>query len=111
MRAQPTIMNAIVRTVYALIVLLMSLTHHVSAGPYEDAKAAAKRGDHETALRMLRILADDGDGRGQNGLGVAFQHGLGVPVDYAEALKWYRLAAEQGLAHAQGNLGRMYAAG
>ena len=32
--------------------------------------------------------------------------GQGVPQDYAEAVKWYRLAAEQGNADAQYNLGR-----
>jgi TPR repeat protein len=33
---------------------------------------------------------------------------VGVPQDYAEAMKWYREAAEQGLAQAQHNLGVMY---
>ena len=32
----------------------------------------------------------------------------GVPQDYAEAVKWYRLAADQGDAAAQNNLGFMY---
>ena len=32
----------------------------------------------------------------------------GVPEDDKEALKWYRLAAEQGHAKAQYNLGWMY---
>lgn len=31
--------------------------------------------------------------------------------DYAQAVKWYRLAAEQGYAEAQNNLGGMYYAG
>ena len=31
--------------------------------------------------------------------------------DYAEAVKWYRKAAEQGIAEAQYNLGVMYANG
>lgn len=34
--------------------------------------------------------------------------GLGVPQDYAEAVRWYRLAAEQGNSVAQRNLGAMY---
>jgi hypothetical protein len=34
-----------------------------------------------------------------------------VPQDYAEAMRWYRLAAEQGDADAQGNLGVMYDTG
>ncbi len=33
------------------------------------------------------------------------------PQDLAEAARWYRLAAEQGYARAQYNLGRMYANG
>ena len=40
-----------------------------------------------------------------------YDHGQGVPQDYAEAVKWYRLAADQGYAVAQYNLGFMYADG
>ena len=36
---------------------------------------------------------------------------MGVPEDDAEAVRWFRLAAEQGDAYAQYNLGRMYANG
>ena len=35
-------------------------------------------------------------------------HGKGVPQDYAEAVKWFRLAADQGDAGAQSILGVMY---
>ena len=34
--------------------------------------------------------------------------GQGVPQDYAEAVKWYRKAAEQGDVNAQHNIGLMY---
>jgi uncharacterized protein len=34
-----------------------------------------------------------------------------VPQDYTEAVKWYRLAANQGVATAQSNLGLLYAQG
>ena len=37
--------------------------------------------------------------------------GEGVPQDDAEATRWFRLAAEQGVAGAQGQLGFMYALG
>ena len=37
-----------------------------------------------------------------------YQEGKGVPQDYAEAVKWYHLAAEQGYAPAQDSLGDMY---
>jgi TPR repeat protein len=36
-----------------------------------------------------------------------YLNGMGVLQDYAEAVKWYRLAAEQGNPNAQFNLGRM----
>jgi TPR repeat protein len=39
------------------------------------------------------------------------QNGQGVPQDYTEAARWYRLAADQGLADAQSNLGQMYTLG
>jgi TPR repeat protein len=34
-----------------------------------------------------------------------------VALDYAEAMKWFRKAADQGWARAQANLGDMYAQG
>ena len=40
-----------------------------------------------------------------------YANGEGVPEDDKEAVKWYRLAAEQGHAQAQYNLGLMYANG
>ena len=40
-----------------------------------------------------------------------YANGEGVPRNDAEAVKWYRLAAEQGHANAQNNLGVMYSEG
>jgi TPR repeat protein len=37
-----------------------------------------------------------------------YGNGWGVTQDYAEAVKWWRKAAEQGYAKAQSNLGLMY---
>jgi TPR repeat protein len=47
----------------------------------------------------------------QYNVGVMYEDGVGVAQDYKVAVKWYRLAAEQGYANAQGNLGAMYANG
>ena len=44
-------------------------------------------------------------------MGTVYQEGNGVPQDYKEAFKWYRLSAEQGIALAQYNLGVMCATG
>jgi TPR repeat protein len=78
------------------------------AGPYEDATAAYDKGDYATALQLYRPLADKGDARAQNRLGVMYNIGQGVLEDYATAMVWYRKAAEQGNANAQFNLGSMY---
>jgi TPR repeat protein len=40
-----------------------------------------------------------------------YKYGKGVPKDYAEAVKWFRKAAEQGHAKAQYFLGTMYETG
>ena len=44
-------------------------------------------------------------------LGESYAEGKGVPQDYAEAVKWFRKAAEQGSATAQYSLGWCYAEG
>ena len=40
-----------------------------------------------------------------------YLNGAGVPQDYVEAVRWYRLAADQEVAGAQFSLGFMYATG
>jgi TPR repeat protein len=40
-----------------------------------------------------------------------YENGRGVPLNAAEAARWYRKAADQGNAHAQAQLGLMYANG
>ena len=57
---------------------------------------------------LNRALASLGNADAQTKLGYAYSNGRGVEQDYAEAVKWYRLAAEQGDATAQYNLGFAY---
>ena len=44
-------------------------------------------------------------------LGVVYAEGRGVAQDDKESVRWFRLAAEQGDAEAQGGLGLAYSAG
>ena len=62
-------------------------------------------------LEDLRTCAEQGNTSAQNNLGNMYSNGRGVPQDYAEAVRWSRLAAEQGNARGQYNLGVMYANG
>jgi TPR repeat protein len=83
----------------------------VIAGPFDDASAAAGRGDYPTALRMFRALADQDNTYAQYNLGIMYARGLGVTQDFVEAMRWDRLAAEKGLAAAQYDVGTMYRLG
>ena len=49
-----------------------------------------------TAKPLTRDNAD-----AQNNLGVMYENGHGVSQDYAQAMAWYRKAADQGYAEAQ----------
>jgi TPR repeat protein len=63
-------------------------------------------------LTEIRAKAEAGDAQAQCELGYTYRKGeLGVTKDDAEAVKWYRKAAEQNLAKAQYNLGICYAYG
>ncbi len=75
----------------------LGLTAPAWAG-WDEGVAAYKRGDYATALSELRPLAEKGGASAQYNLGILYDGGLGAPQDYAEAVKWYRKAAEQGMA-------------
>ncbi len=59
-------------------------------------------------IDLLLSCARDGDAQAQTSLGIMYDNGEGAPEDDAEAVRWYRLAAEQGHVLAQSNLGLMY---
>lgn len=96
------------RTTLTASLMLAAMLGSAAAGPFEDAAAAYKKGDYETALQLLRPFADDGRADAEYALGFMYFSGKGVSRDYAEAAKWIRLAAEQGRAEAQYALGRLY---
>ena len=86
----------------------MLLLATASSADFEAGFAAYSQGDYETALAEWQPLAEQGDAGSQFGLGLLYANGFGVPMDDAQALKWYGLAADQGHAEAQYNLGVMY---
>src|SRR5271169_1648579 len=92
----------------AALALAVSFAGSAAAGALEDGVEAAQSGDYETAVRLWRPLADQGDATVQNYLGQMYREGTGVPRDYAAAMSWYRKSADQGNAPAQFNLGFMY---
>ena len=68
-------------------------------------------------LNKLRQAAEQGDVAAQTELGrmyvlgFLYRKGWDVPLDYVQAVQWFRRAAEQGYADAQSYLGWMYKTG
>ena len=56
-------------------------------------------------IPQLMDEADAGNAISQYNLGLCYAKGNGVEVDLAEAVRWFRKAAEQGMPQAQYNLG------
>jgi TPR repeat protein len=64
-----------------------------TAGPLEDAKKAADRGDFAVEWKLLPRLANQGDAIAQDNLGLMYADGNGLPQDYAQAYAWFNLSA------------------
>ena len=80
---------------YILLFTMLLASNAFAAATFDETMAAAKQGAAYA----------------QYNLGIMYERGMGVPENYAEAVKWYRKAADQGDALAQYNLGVMYANG
>jgi len=94
-----------------LLILVLGLVAPATAAELDDAVAAAHSGDYAAALRRLSLLAEKGDARAQFDIGFMHAYGWGVQRDPAEAITWYRKAANQGLQIAQHFLGLAYVNG
>jgi V8-like Glu-specific endopeptidase len=95
----------------ALLILILGLVAPATAAELDDAVAAAHSGDYATALRRLSPLAEKGDARAEFDVGFMHAYGWGVQRNPAEAITWYRKAADQGLSVAQHFLGMAYVNG
>lgn len=68
-------------------------------------------GDYETAMAECMPLAEEGNVEAMFCVGRMYANGFGVPMDDAQALKWYGLAAGEGHPEALYNLALMHANG
>jgi TPR repeat protein len=74
------------------------------AGPWENGMAAYNRGDYVPAMRVFRALAEQGNAKAQNVLGVMFRKGEGVPKNPVRAHMWFSFAAKRGETGARAEL-------
>ena len=88
-------MNFVCKHAIAIILLMSSLTAPVAAGRSKmlllrTAKATTQRPAAFSSASRPRL------GQAQIILGVMYANSQGVPQNDVEAMKWYRLAADQG---------------
>jgi len=82
---------------------------------FESLKLAADQGDMQSQYKVADMYGDDiqptsfvsGPDK-QFKTGLAYLNGDGVPVNKKEAFKYFKLAADQGHAEAQFNVGHLY---
>ena len=83
--------------------LALSLTlsaPQVSADTFDDADNALERGDFDTAAKIFKELAEQGDPDAQTNLGFMYENGQGVLQDNIKAHMWYNLATANGYKNA-----------
>lgn len=80
----------------------------------DDLRQAAKLhkgGETPQAVAIWQRWANQGNSDAAYNLAVIHQYGDGVPLDYAKAMAWYRMAAEKGDKVSQFQVGLMYQIG
>lgn len=73
-----------------------------------DSRRAYKNKGYRVELETIIPDAESGNASAQNRLGEMYEFGYGVDRDAAQAIQWYRKAADQGLVVAQHNIGRSF---
>lgn len=103
----------IARRSFAVVGVLLSFSALADLADDVLRRAAKlhKAGDTTQAVAIWESWAGKGNVDAAYNLAVIHQHGDGVSLDYASALRWYRQAAEQGDKVAQIQIGLMYQTG
>ena len=100
------------RRILPLFVLFLAAVSTAQAQSYRDGLEAFRAGQAEEAYEIWKPLAEAGDALAQFGLALIYERGNEtIPQDLDAAVEWYELAAVQGVAAAQNNLGHMYSQG
>ncbi len=79
-----------------------------AAGDFDQALAAAQRGDYAVAFCIWRPMAEAGDPRAQYHLGWMYANGEGLRVDEERAVALWSQAAQQGHTEARFRLALAY---
>ena len=91
--------------------LLLLASAAAKAENYNDGFIAAEKGDYKSALQYWGPLADQGNAAAQFNVGTLYHGGLGVNLDEAKAIEWYKKSAKNGYHKAQEYLSAGYREG
>jgi TPR repeat protein len=106
-------MNLPKRLVRCLILLVLAAGAPaiLAASDFESGQRAHKSGNYKKAMDLWMPLALRGEARAQHAVARLYEKGQGVEQDFAQALSWYRKAAEQNHADSQYRVAVAYAYG
>jgi TPR repeat protein len=91
--------------------LLITVPALCTAGPAEDARAAAEAGDYKKAFGLLLPLAEAGDVDALGDVGKMYAFGRGIDKDINKAYEYWFRASEKHLGTAMGNIAVLYMTG
>ena len=106
-------MRTLTNLIAKVLIILISTIGVVSCGEspedlFQKAVDYQNSGDYTKAVKLYKLLAEEGVIEAQHNLGVMYRLGQGVEQNYNEAAKWLTIAAGQGAAESQTALGCLY---
>ena len=76
-----------------LLSALFLFSVNLFAGSLDEAAKEPNQSSYEQAAKTIKAAAASGDPVAQSQLGRMYYSGTGLPQDYAEAVKWFKIAA------------------
>ena len=101
-------MKSSLTAIYLTLALSLGTVSAAWSADFQKGLAAYNSGDYATALHEWTPLAERGNADAANHIGQIYRNGQGVLRDHKTAVKWYRLAAEEGHAFGAINLAFAY---
>lgn len=94
-----------------LLPLLLATALTTAQADFDAGMYSYSMGNYDDAAREFLDSAQKGETQGEYYLGLLYEEGQGVPLDYKQAMNWYTKAAARGDTDAAFALGRMYSKG
>lgn len=99
------------KIVVVAALIMSALPAYADEDAFDKAIHVYGCADYPKAFSMVVPLAEGGHALAQYQMGLMLEQGQGTAPDLAEAYKWYRKAADQGIADAYFALGQIYQGG